>query len=92
MSTRRVSCIGSYVQNTCTYSIIHTIHIDPYYYYMSVIKVLIMMWCVGVAGTKGDDDLLDDWLNDLNSITSSNSQQVSGYVVNVCVCTLHQLL
>ena len=46
----------------------------------------LMVYCVA-ATAKGDDDLLDDWLNDLNSITSSNSQQVSDCsCVCVCVC------
>ena len=44
---------------------------------------MVVCYVVGVATTKGDDDLLDDWLNDLNSITSSNSQQVC---IRLCAC------
>ena len=47
---------------------------------------MVVSYVVGVATTKGDDDLLDDWLNDLNSITSSNSQQVCIRVVCMCAC------
>ena len=35
------------------------------------------------GGTRGDDDLLDDWLNDLNS--TYPAQQV-GHTVHACVC------
>lgn len=40
-----------------------------------------MLVCVGGNGTRGDDDLLDDWLNDLNASypTTSAAQQVSSY-------------
>ena len=34
----------------------------------NVCNNFIVLWFyAGDSGTKGDDDLLDDWLNDLNS-------------------------